>query len=82
MGEFKKSDGEYDQEVVVGTTENLLPAKVRRSTSDDLLQNYLVEVRRYALLSPEEERELAQTYMDTGDPVIAQKLITSNLLML
>jgi RNA polymerase sigma-32 factor len=79
MGDLEKAGSSSDPTVEVGTTENLLPARVRKSTSDDLLQNYLAEVRRYALLSPEEERELAETYVDSGDPVAAQKLVTSNL---
>lgn len=79
MGDFEKSDGNDGREIGAGSTESLLPARVRKSSSDDLLQNYLAEVRRYVLMSPEEERAQAEIYIDTGDPVAAQKLITSNL---
>ncbi|HMV66941.1 MAG TPA: sigma-70 family RNA polymerase sigma factor [Myxococcota bacterium] len=46
---------------------------------DDILSSYLAEVRRYSLLSPEEEREVAVRYHETGDPVAAQRLVTANL---
>ena len=45
----------------------------------DLLQRYLWEVRRYPLLSREEETELAQHYFNTGDSEAAARLVTSNL---
>lgn len=47
--------------------------------SKDLLSTYLAEVRRYPILSPEEEHEYAVRYQETGDPKAAEKLITSNL---
>lgn len=45
----------------------------------DLLSYYLAEVRRYPLLDPEEEKELAIQYQETGDPEAAQRLVTANL---
>ncbi len=45
----------------------------------DLLQRYLWEVRRYPLLSREEETILAKEYFSTGDTEAAARLITSNL---
>ena len=45
----------------------------------DLLQRYIREANRYALLTPEEEKELTRFYHDTRDPATASKLITSNL---
>ena len=45
----------------------------------DPLQRYLVEVRRYKLLTKEEEHQLALTYRENKDPDAAYKLITSNL---
>ncbi|MDR1398246.1 MAG: RNA polymerase factor sigma-32 [Desulfarculales bacterium] len=45
----------------------------------DMLQRYLWEIRRYPLLSREEETELARHYFNTGDREAAAKLITSNL---
>lgn len=53
------------------------PSKVR--TKKDLLAYYLAEVRRYPLLSPEEEKEYAVAYVEHGDREAAEKLVTSNL---
>ncbi len=45
----------------------------------DPLQRYLAEVRRYSLLSREEERRLAVEYKEFGNIEAAYKLVTSNL---
>lgn len=45
----------------------------------DLLNQYLAEVRRYPLLSPEEERKLAIRYREDEDQDAGRRLITSNL---
>ncbi len=45
----------------------------------DLLNQYLAEVRKYPLLNPEEERELAIRYIEDGDEEAGRTLITSNL---
>ena len=45
----------------------------------DPLQRYLVEIRRYKLLTKEEEHQLALTYREKKDPDAAYQLITSNL---
>ncbi|MCO4747270.1 MAG: sigma-70 family RNA polymerase sigma factor [Proteobacteria bacterium] len=47
--------------------------------SRDLLSHYLAEVRRYPLLSAEEEREAAVAYVEHGDRAAAEKLVTANL---
>lgn len=47
--------------------------------SRDLLSHYLAEVRRYPLLSAEEEREAAVAYVEHGDAAAAEKLVTANL---
>lgn len=46
---------------------------------DKSLSIYLREVKRYPLLTPEEEYELAKRYKERGDREAAKKLITSNL---
>lgn len=51
----------------------------RGGGKDDILSSYLSEVRRYSLLSPEEEREVAVRYHETGDQEAARRLVTSNL---
>ncbi|MBU0514011.1 MAG: RNA polymerase factor sigma-32 [Proteobacteria bacterium] len=45
----------------------------------DPLRRYLWEISRYSLLTPEEEKELAVRYHQTGDPEAAARLVTSNL---
>ena len=45
----------------------------------DTLQRYLAEIRRYPLLSREEEHELAVEYKERGDVQAAYKLVTANL---
>jgi RNA polymerase sigma-32 factor len=48
-------------------------------TTMDPLQLYMQEVRKYPLLTREEEQEIAQKYYASKDPAAAQKLIQSNL---
>ena len=45
----------------------------------DPLTAYMQELRRYPLLSREEEHELAKEFVATQDPAIAKRLITANL---
>jgi RNA polymerase sigma-32 factor len=56
-----------------------LRAPPRDLPSRDLLSYYLSEVRRYPLLSPEEERDYAVRFRETGDVEAAERLVTSNL---
>lgn len=53
------------------TSKSLAPA--------DPVATYLAEIRRYPLLTKEQERELAIRYRETGDPTAAEALVTSNL---
>lgn len=50
-----------------------------RSISFDPFRLYLDEIKRYPLLSREEERELAIRYREKGDMEAAYRLITANL---
>ncbi|HHO50728.1 MAG TPA: sigma-70 family RNA polymerase sigma factor [Deltaproteobacteria bacterium] len=59
-----------------------LPALKRPPTgmrSKDLLNFYLSEVRRYPLLTPEEEKEYAVRFVESGDREAAERLVTANL---
>ena len=47
--------------------------------STDPVSRYLAEIRKYPLLTREEEHDLAVRYRETGDREAAQKLVTSNL---
>lgn len=45
----------------------------------DPVARYMAEIRRYPLLSREQEHELAVRYRETGDPKAAEQLVTANL---
>jgi RNA polymerase sigma-32 factor len=45
----------------------------------DALQLYMQEVQRHPLLTPEQEKELSEEYVKTGNVDIAAKLVTANL---
>lgn len=45
----------------------------------DLLNYYLAELRKYPLLSPEDEREVAIAYYEDGDQKAGERLVTANL---
>ncbi|HEX2573575.1 MAG TPA: RNA polymerase factor sigma-32 [Polyangia bacterium] len=51
----------------------------RALTTFDPLTQYVNEIRRYPLLTREEEHELAVRFVKTGDVEAARRLITSNL---
>jgi RNA polymerase sigma-32 factor len=64
----------------VAPAEATLPVPVERDLSRaDALQRYMAEVARHALLSREEEHELAVRFQRTHDPEIAYRLVTANL---
>ena len=62
---------------------SLVPAEVKQTalttTGKDPLTQYLQEIRKYPLLTKEQEFELAKKYYETHDPQIAQTLVKSNL---
>ncbi|MCP4680498.1 MAG: sigma-70 family RNA polymerase sigma factor [Deltaproteobacteria bacterium] len=51
----------------------------RKVSRYDPLDAFLREIQQYPLLSPEEEKDLAESYVKTGDVQVAAKLVTSNL---
>ncbi len=51
----------------------------RSLTKYDPLQAYLAEIRRYNLLKPAEEKELAVRYVEEKDVTAAASLVTANL---
>ena len=48
-------------------------------SSDSGLSRYLDEIRRFPMLEPQEEYDLAQRWRETGDKLAAHKLVTSHL---
>lgn len=78
MSRDKKKQGTELKDSI--KTEGSLPAVQRSSLKyDDPLQSYLSEIKKYPLLSREEELKLATHYFETKDQATAQKLVTSNL---
>jgi RNA polymerase sigma-32 factor len=51
----------------------------RSLAPNDPVAMYLSELRKYPLLSREQEQELAKNYFETKDPKAAQALVTANL---
>ncbi len=51
----------------------------RALATSDPVSIYLAEIRKYPLLTREQEQELAIKYRETGDPRAAELLVTSNL---
>ncbi len=45
----------------------------------DPVRQYLAEISKYPLLTPEEEEKITKEYYSTKDPVLASKIVTSNL---
>ncbi|HEX4922996.1 MAG TPA: RNA polymerase factor sigma-32 [Bdellovibrionales bacterium] len=61
------------------TSETRATASDKSLTISDPLTAYLNEIKKYQVLSPEEERKYAIQYYETKDPKAAEKLVTSNL---
>lgn len=66
-------------QTVSKTTVPVLAGERGISTGQDLLARYMSEIRRYPLISADEEHALTQQYQAQRDPTVAYKLITSNL---
>lgn len=59
---------------------DVLPASTELTpVHGDPLTRYMAEIRRYPVLSPEEQTELAKKFLETGDPALAKRLIVTNL---
>ncbi len=56
-----------------------VPSSRAGVASRDLLNHYLAELRRYPLLTPEEEKEVAVAYYEDGDQAAGERLVTANL---
>lgn len=73
------SDDDLDaiaREVLSGRS---APAGTAALAVRDPMGAYMAEVRRYPLLSREEEHELAKRWVETGDREAGRRLVTSNL---
>ncbi len=45
----------------------------------DPVRQYLAEISKYPLLTPEEEEKITKAYYETKDPALASRIVTSNL---
>jgi RNA polymerase sigma-32 factor len=54
-------------------------SKSRSVTHYDALDAFLQQIQQYPLLTPSEEKELAERYTRTGDVDIAARMVTANL---
>ncbi len=60
-------------------TPDVVETSLVPSAAYDPVARYMTEIRKYPLLTKEEEYDLAVRYRETGDRDAAQKLVTSNL---
>jgi len=84
MAPDKKEPREEPTDIGGNISADLNPDEGKRSSANalvpvDSLQRYLTEIRRYPLLSREEERRWAVEYKESGNVEAAYKLVTSNL---
>lgn len=56
-----------------------VPATIPSLGSEDGLNRYLAEIRKFPILAPEEEYMLAKRFQEHQDPDAAAKLVTSHL---
>jgi RNA polymerase sigma-32 factor len=69
----------HDLEVSTNSEKALAPVGERGLATTDPLLLYLNEIRKYNVLTREQEQEVAKRYFDTKDPQAAQELVRSNL---
>jgi RNA polymerase sigma-32 factor len=74
--EIESDDEAPESEEVTSLAVSEPEGSIQRFTA---LQHYLSEVRKYPLLTREEEQELARRFHERGDKTAARKLVTSNL---
>ena len=56
-----------------------VPATIPALGGEQSLNRYLAEIRKFPLLSPQEEYMLAKRFQEHGDPEAAARLVTSHL---
>jgi RNA polymerase sigma-32 factor len=77
--EIVDAAGEIVDERVSAITVAKLASRSGALARLDPMQQYLREVQRHPLLTPEEEHSLAVRYVETGDVETARRLVTANL---
>lgn len=81
ISQFEDSKLTIDEEIeVIKETLPALTSKLPVSSRvDNKLNQYLKEISRYKLLSPEQEKTLIRQFRESGDIALAKKLVVSNL---
>jgi RNA polymerase sigma-32 factor len=78
-----KKSIESEIEEVISNLPMVMPSKelidLEGQKVTDVLTAYIREIKRYQLLSPEQEKELTKALYETGDIEIAKKLVLANL---
>ncbi len=74
-----KEPDEANESLLVKKTNAIIASETKALSPADPLAQYLLEIKKYKLLSREEERETAIKYKETGDSEYAEKLVTANL---
>ncbi|MBT4763076.1 MAG: RNA polymerase factor sigma-32 [Bdellovibrionaceae bacterium] len=64
---------------LVKKTNAIIKAQTKALSPTDPLAQYLIEIKKYKLLTAEEEKEIAIKYKETGDSEYAERLVTANL---
>lgn len=79
--DLPQPEEDLDSEIESREVVEISPAQtgVKGLTPTDPLTLYLNEIRKYPLLTREQESELAKKYYETKDPALAQALVKSNL---
>jgi len=83
FGDEVVPEGDDDDEVEIPVGDEPLPVPARPDHAalapSDSLSRYLSEIRSYAILTREEEHEIALRYFHHGDADAAVRLVTANL---
>ncbi len=79
VDEIIDASAEIVDEGVSVDSEALAPVSTGAMTRLDPMQQYLREIQRHPLLTPEEEHSLAVQYVQSGDVTAARRLVTANL---
>jgi RNA polymerase sigma-32 factor len=74
-----KIEEQISQKLLATTGKKKAAGGTRALSAADPIALYLQEVRRYPVLTREQESELAKRYFETKDPKAAQALVTANL---
>jgi RNA polymerase sigma-32 factor len=79
MKKKKSKDKILDPEIIFDNKDEDQKATSTALSITDPFARYMSEIKRYPLLTKEEERELAILYKEKKDPEAAQRLVKSNL---